>query len=326
MKLNSEKLNTILNEYGIDVKQIDINADNIAILDDLPLLKERNVSVDSIIKLFSLSKEQYDIALSYIEVIPDFKLDSLLDPSIESSKMDGFFRIAKYNHEAEFGTLKDRGKTILSNDDMINLIEIHHLLSTPKISMIANAIFEDLDYKKITNQAINLSDGKLYEDIVRQREIKAEVISQLSQNSLIKDYGLSNIKPDFIKHLCKNFNDQKFNITKEILDYGNVVLPKHQNINSIPKEINNTNQSKEFVSNSIQANLNKLMSQIEGNALSNKKSASELKSDQTSNETLISKSSKEENNKNEIIEEAKQSSLEVQIEQNDENIKKSIKR
>ena len=218
MHINLEMLQRRLNACGISIENIDINTNNAIVLDDASILK--HLSPNNIKKLLSLTPEHYEMVSGYVCLHPEINIDSLLDPKIKLNTVDGLIRIFSYNYDAEFGILKDRGKQVLSQAEFEYLIKNNDKLSPEKLTLINLALSEDLDYKKIINASINNTIDEVNAEFKNQRQIKASVINELASNSITKSIKKTQINPELIQYLCREYSSPTFNCNAAILSFN----------------------------------------------------------------------------------------------------------
>lgn len=214
MKINQERLARVLSQYGLDPEKLAVNIDNYTRLDDLQELIAADVKPETIYKLWGLRSENYEVAFSYMVEMPNKNYDWLLDDKIPTSKLDGFFRIAKDSYEAEFGRQKDRGKVFMTRDELCRLSSFHEIVSEKKLPVLHAALQEGLDYQILINQSSTLTDQEFHKSLVTLRNNKAEVFKLLNDNG----HKSSEIMPQVLHKLLTEYNNSSssFDIDKAL--------------------------------------------------------------------------------------------------------------
>lgn len=253
ININSEKFKERF--ANLKLEDLQITLDNITRLDDLNELKQNgNLRQEIVQKLLLLTDDNYTMALDRLESIPNFKLESLLDNTLDANKMESLLRIAYYCHAAEFGDLKDRGKQFMNNEELSNLISLHSQLTNNQINVIGSALNEDLDYHRLIHFAQSSSnESQFFDELQHLRQNKVHVLNLLEQNG----YNHTEISPERLRHLFQSIEKPSFDLQSEL------VSPLNNNL--VYREINtNTDSNQESIGATERA-LYKIIQQLNEN-------------------------------------------------------------
>jgi hypothetical protein len=163
-----------LNQQGYQGRAFPMDKDTLL---NAEILSKQNYNKGLSEKILNLPLEKQEALIDAIERRPKIDFSLAVSSELNQSQFGEHLRIAHYNHEVEYGSLKDTGKAVVDKSQIIN-----PKLSSDQLFMIAQATNEGLQPQLLVdNYHKALSENEMHEKIEQMRINKVEVKAILAE-------------------------------------------------------------------------------------------------------------------------------------------------
>ena len=157
------------------------------------------------LEIMTYDDKAYKMMVDFKQENPNLNLDYAINSRFNSAQVQEMLQAIHYNHEVEFGDLKDRGKSMILLSSMSNPNR-----SANQMYMISSSANENLDTDRVI--ARGDTDELMANELEWLRERKLEVFTQIRKNGL----SLNDFTPEDFAKCCLAQNENKLDLTQSL--------------------------------------------------------------------------------------------------------------
>jgi hypothetical protein len=246
MRINIAAFDKYVEKLGFKKNDFLTSENNLAKAEELK--EELNFDRVESLELMNLNNENYTRIIEFRQNYPNVDLDHAINSRLSNLQVGEIMHATHYNHEVEFGSLKDRGKSLIDLSIIANENVDHH-----KARMICAAVNENLDFKELI---ININPenpvDEMHATLQKLRDSKLAVHQEIRNSGQdIKNFSSNDLRLFYKAHYNNEFEWVKpllemspCSTEKQSADFKNLCrsrLEVHQYLRDYATDINTFN-------------------------------------------------------------------------------------